>query len=214
MKGGETNGSTTRTRALRLRQEQLVAIGASAGGPAALAVLLAGLRADFPPAIVIVQHVDERFAGGMADWLNRVSALPVRVAKEGDRPEAGVVLLASTNDHLKLKAAERLGYTAEPVAHAYRPSVDVFFESVHALWPGEAVGVLLTGMGRDGAKGLKLLRDKGCHTIAQDQGTSVVYGMPKAAATLGAAVDILPLERIAPRLMDIFRLKSRPGASI
>jgi two-component system response regulator WspF len=189
------------------RRERLVAIGASAGGPAALTAVLSRLPKNFPAAVVIVQHVDERFAQGMADWLGRDSALPVRVAKEGDRPAAGMVLLAGTNDHLRFISPERIGYTSEPREQAYRPSVDVFFASVSEHWPGEAVGVLLTGMGRDGAKGLKTLRDKGHYTIAQDQATSTVYGMPKAAAALGAAVDILPLERIAPRLMDTFRHK-------
>jgi two-component system response regulator WspF len=189
------------------RRDRLVAIGASAGGPAALLTLLSALPGDFPSAVVIVQHVDERFAQGMAEWLNRESALPVRVAKEGDRPSAGVVLLAGTNDHLTFKSAERIGYSPEPCELAYRPSVDVFFASVGALWSGEVVGVLLTGMGRDGATGLKNLRDKGHYTIAQDQATSTVYGMPKAAASLGAAVDILPLDRIAPRLVDTFRHK-------
>lgn len=189
------------------RKQRLIAIGASAGGPAALAILLAGLPKDFPAAIVVVQHVDERFAAGMADWLNRDSQLSVRIAQEGDRLTAGTVLLAGTNDHLILKAADRVGYTAEPRDYAYRPSVDVFFESVSALWSGEVVGVLLTGMGRDGAKGLKALRGKGHYTIAQDQATSAVYGMPKAAATLGAAVDILPIERIAPRLIDTLKDK-------
>jgi two-component system response regulator WspF len=189
------------------RRERLVAIGASAGGPAALTAVLSGLPKDFPAAILIVQHVDERFAQGLADWLGRDSALPVRVAKEGDRPTAGMVLLAGTNDHLQFISSERIGYTPEPREQAYRPSVDVFFASVGAHWQGEAVGVLLTGMGRDGAKGLKTLRDKGHYTIAQDQATSTVYGMPKAAATLSAAVDILPLGRIAPRLIDTFRHK-------
>jgi two-component system response regulator WspF len=189
------------------RRKRLVAIGASAGGPAALSAVLSGLPKNFPAAVVIVQHVDERFAKGLADWLSRDSALLVQVAKEGDRPTPGTVLLAGTNDHLRFVSAERLGYTSEPREQAYRPSVDVFFGSVGAHWPGEAVGVLLTGMGRDGAKGLKTLRDKGHYTIAQDQATSTVYGMPKAAATLDAAVDILPLERIAPRLIDTFRHK-------
>jgi two-component system, chemotaxis family, response regulator WspF len=189
------------------RRERLVAIGASAGGPAALLTVLSALPADFPSAVVIVQHVDERFAQGMADWLNRESALPVRVAKEGDRPTTGLVLLAGTNDHLIFKGPERIGYTPEPREQAYRPSVDVFFKSLGELWPGEAVGVLLTGMGRDGAKGLKALRDKGHYTIAQDQATSTVYGMPKAAASLGAAVDILPLDLIGPRLADTFGRK-------
>jgi chemotaxis response regulator CheB len=189
------------------RTRRLIAIGASAGGPAALAILLAGLPKDFPAAVVIVQHVDERFAAGMATWLNRDSPLPVRVAQEGDCPQTGTVLLAGTNDHLTLKGPDRVGYTHEPRDYAYRPSVDVFFESVSALWSGEAVGVLLTGMGRDGANGLKTMRSKGHYTIAQDQSTSAVYGMPKAAATLGAAVDILPIERIAPRLIDTIRDK-------
>lgn len=186
------------------KRERLVAIGASAGGPAAIARVLEALPRNFPAAVVIVQHVDERFAPGMAEWLSRGSPLPVRVAREGDRPVAGTALLSGTNDHLLFKTADRLGYEREPKDHAYRPSVDVFFESVSAKWPGEAVGVLLTGMGRDGAKGLKALRNKGFYTIAQDEATSAVYGMPKAAVTLGAAVDVLPLERIAPRLIDTF----------
>jgi chemotaxis response regulator CheB len=186
------------------KRDQLVAIGASAGGPMAVKHVLLGLSRNFQAAIVIIQHVDERFAPGMAEWLSRESPVPVRVAKEGERPAVGTALLAGTNDHLVFKAADRLGYTPEPREQAYRPSVDVFFESVSKHWPGDAVGVLLTGMGRDGAKGLKALRAKGHYTIAQDEATSAVYGMPKAAATLGAAVDILPLARIAPRLIDTF----------
>jgi two-component system, chemotaxis family, response regulator WspF len=186
----------------------LVAIGASAGGPGALVKILAGIPKDFSAAIVIVQHVDERFAADMADWLNRESILPVRIASEGDQVLPGVVLLAATNDHLLLKSKDRLGYAREPSENVYRPSIDVFFDSVCACWTGEAVGVLLTGMGRDGAKGLKALRNKGHYTIAQDQATSAVYGMPKAAMALGAAVDVLPIERIATRLSDTFCHKS------
>jgi chemotaxis response regulator CheB len=183
---------------------RLLVIGASAGGPAALAQLLSGLPRNFPAATVIVQHVDEQFATGMADWLAQQSGLVVRPAKEGDSPVAGTVLLAATNDHIVLKAPTRLGYVADPIDYAYRPSVDVFFHSICRFWPGEAVGVLLTGMGRDGAVGLKALRDKGFPTIAQDKATSAVYGMPKAAAALGAAAEILALDRIAPRLAAIF----------
>jgi chemotaxis response regulator CheB len=186
------------------KRERLVAIGASAGGPMAVKHVLSGLSRNFLAAIVIIQHVDERFAPGMAEWLSRESPVPVRVAKEGERPVQGTALLAGTNNHLVFKAADRLGYTPDPREQPYRPSVDVFFESVSTHWPGDAVGVLLTGMGRDGAKGLKALRAQGHYTIAQDEATSAVYGMPKAAATIGAAVDILPLTRIAPRLIDTF----------
>jgi chemotaxis response regulator CheB len=185
------------------RHDALIAIGASAGGPAALATLLRDLPKEFPAAIVIVQHVDEQFATGMATWLDQGTALPVRIAKEGDRPMVGQVLLAATGDHLTLKTSDRVGYTADPIDYVYRPSVDVFFQSACRLWRGAIVGVLLTGMGRDGALGLKALRDHGHHTIAQDQATSAVYGMPKAAAAINAAVDILPAERIASKLMDV-----------
>ena len=186
------------------RQNRLLAIGASAGGPAAVAKVLSGLPADFPAAVVIVQHVDEQFAAGMADWLCQHSKLPVRVALAGEVPAVGVVLLAGTNDHLTLLAGGKLGYTAHPREYVYRPSVDVFFQSVTRHWTGDVVGVLLTGMGRDGAVGLRALRNQGRYTIAQDQATSAVYGMPKAAATLDAAVDILPLDRIAPKLVAVF----------
>jgi chemotaxis response regulator CheB len=194
-----------------LLRQPLIAIGASAGGPAALAAVLRGLPRDFPAAIVVIQHVEAQFAGGMADWLSLQSTIPVTVAREGECPAVGRVLLAGTSDHLALKAAHRLGYTPEPRDYLHRPSVDVFFESINRLWPGDAVGVLLTGMGSDGARGLKALRNRGHHTIAQDQATCAVYGMPKAAAALNAAVDILPMERIASRLVDVVVGKdSRP----
>jgi two-component system, chemotaxis family, response regulator WspF len=192
-----------------LRQHPLIAIGASAGGPAALAAVLGGLPKDFPAAIVVIQHVEARFAGGMADWLSGRSAVPIMVAREGECPVVGRALLAGTSEHLALKAANRLGYTPEPRASVHRPSVDVFFESVSRFWRGDAVGVLLTGMGSDGAQGLKALRNRGHHTIAQDQATCAVYGMPKAAAALNAAVDILPMDRIASRLVDVVAGYSR-----
>ncbi len=201
-------GATGRDRASRSGHGSLVVIGASAGGPAVLATVLRDLPKDFPAAIVIVQHVDQQFAAGLAEWLDQDSALTVRVAKEGEQPTAGHVLLASTTDHLALKSADRLGYTAEPSDQLYRPSVDVFFKSVCRQWRGDVVGVLLTGMGRDGALGLKALRDRGHYTIAQDEATSAVYGMPKAAAALNAAVDILAAERIGPKLIEALTCKN------
>jgi chemotaxis response regulator CheB len=179
----------------------MLAIGASSGGPAALATVLRALPADLPAAIVIVQHGDAQLAQDMAEWLGGQCLLPVRVAAEGDRLARGTVLLASTSDHLVLKSAARVGYTRQPSECVYRPSVDVFFESVCRHWRSEAAGVLLTGMGRDGARGLKALRDQGRYTIAQDEHTSAIYGMPKAAAKIDAAVDVLPIDRIAPALI-------------
>ncbi len=192
----------------------LVAIGASAGGPAALAAILRALPGDFPAAVVIVQHVDARFALGLADWLGGLSPLPIRLAREGDRALPGEVLIAGKDDHLIFKSGDRLGYSALPSDQAFCPSVDVFLNSVARYWRGPVIGVLLTGMGSDGAQGLKALRAKGYHTIAQDRATSAVYGMPKAAAAISAAVDILPLSEIAPRLTELLvSAPSRRGAA-
>ena len=188
----------------------LVAIGSSAGGPSALTTLLAALPADFPAAIVIVQHVDKQFTEGLTAWFATHTKLQVRVAQEGDALQPGVVYLAGRDRHLILSSPTQLGYVAQPTDSSYCPSVDVFFKSLARKWAGRAVGILLTGMGRDGAEGLKALRDAGHYTIAQDKRTSAVYGMPKAAAELDAAREILALDKIAPRLTNILVRQSWP----
>ena len=200
-----SNGARGPASRLSNTSQRLIVIGASAGGPAALVELLAKLDPALPAGLVIVQHLDEQFTGGLAAWLGRKSRLPVRLAREGDRPSPGVVLLAGTNDHLTLLNSDTLGYTPLPRESSYRPSVDVFFDSVVEHWPGEAVGVLLTGMGRDGARGLKALREAGHLTIAQDRASCAVYGMPKAAAELDAASEVLPLDQISSRLSHYFK---------
>ncbi len=181
----------------------LVAVGASAGGPAALSTILRQMPAGFAGAMVIVQHIDAAFAPGMAQWLQQQSLLKVRVAAEGDLPQRGEVLLAGSNQHLVFKEGGRLGYVQGSASDIYRPSVDAFFHSIVRRWPGRAVAMLLTGMGRDGAVGLKDLRDNGYHTIAQDQKSCAVYGMPKAAAALDAALEVLPVTGMAARLQAI-----------
>lgn len=175
----------------------LVAIGSSTGGPKALADLLSTLPADLGAALVIIQHVDAHFAGGLATWLDSHAPLHVDVAREGGRPVANKVLVAMTDDHLVLGPDLALHYTPEPRDYPYRPSVNAFFLSLAHHWPRRDVAVLLTGMGKDGAQGLAALRRAGWHTIAQDEKSSVVYGMPAAAAELNAAVEILPISRIA-----------------
>lgn len=178
----------------------LVVIGSSTGGPHALTTVLTNLPKNFRSAIAIVQHVDLQFAQGLADWLNCQTPLSVQLAQSGSRLEAGKVFIAASNDHLIIDANLTLQYTPEPQDNPYRPSVDVFFESVAQHWPARGKAVLLTGMGRDGAKGMKLLKTKGWHTIAQDESTCVVYGMPKAAVDLGAASEVLPLNKISSAL--------------
>ncbi|MCL1469174.1 chemotaxis response regulator protein-glutamate methylesterase [Argonema antarcticum] len=184
------------------RLPPLVAIGSSTGGPNALAKILSRLPASFGAAVVIVQHVDAEFTPSLVEWLNQQTPLSVQLASQGSRIEVGKVLIAGTNDHLSLLSTLSLSYTKDPINYPYRPSVDVFFKSVAQYWNRPGTAVLLTGMGRDGAEGLSVLRNKGWHTIAQDRASCVVYGMPKAAVDLGAAVEVLPLDAIATTLID------------
>lgn len=186
----------------------LLAIGASTGGPEALAQVLSGLPADFPGGVILVQHIAGDFAPNLARWLQGRSALPIKIAEERAVPERSEVLLAASNDHLVMKSSRRLGYTAEPRGVPYRPSVDVFFESLARTWPTHGVAVILTGMGTDGARGLLELKRAGWFTIAQNEATSVVYGMPKAAVALQAANEVLPLNQIAPAICS--RLARQP----
>jgi two-component system, chemotaxis family, response regulator WspF len=211
--GGGLPRSARANEPAPLPQDQddfLVAIGASAGGPAALARVLGNLPGNFPAPIVIIQHVDVQFAQGLAEWLDSQTPLHVRLAQDGDRPHPGTVLLAGKDNHLVFTSPVRLGYTRQPMECSYRPSVDVFFQSVARFWKGDLVAALLTGMGRDGAEGLQVLRDYGHHTIAQDAASCAVYGMPKAAAELNAASEILPLDRIGPRLVRLLAQRKHP----
>ena len=179
---------------------KLVVLGASTGGPQALAAILARLPAQFEAGVIIVQHVDAAFAPGLGHWLSDQSLRPVKLIEEGQIPAAGEVLLSVTDDHLVLGEDHRLRYSPEPRSACYRPSVDVFFESVARHWPTPGVAVLLTGMFHDGARGLLALRRLGWRTIAQDEASSVVWGMPKAAVELGAAEEVLHIDRIAERV--------------
>jgi two-component system chemotaxis response regulator CheB len=181
----------------------LVAIGSSTGGTRALENILTALPLD-APGIVIVQHMPEGFTASFAARMNSLCAIEVREGRDGDRVGTGVALIAPGNRHMLL---ERSGAQLQvrlrdgPPVHHQRPSVDVLFNSVARVGGRNAVGVLLTGMGSDGATGLLAMRQAGAHTIAQDEKTSVVFGMPKEAIRLGAAAEVLPLDRIADALL-------------
>lgn len=181
----------------------LIVIGASTGGPKALAHVLGGLPADSNVAVVIVQHIDCQFSAGLATWLNEHTALSVSVAKPGDRIVPGRALLAGTDEHLVMKRDRTLAYTVvEGNNTPYHPSVDIFFNSVSQHWPQPGQAVLLTGMGRDGAAGLAKLRAASWHTIAESEASCVVYGMPRAAVELDAADQILAADKIATALFS------------
>lgn len=182
-----------------------IAIGASTGGPAAVAEILKALPATFAIPLLLVIHVSDQFAFALAEWLNGQSSLPVRFAVDGQPlPPLGQpgVILAPAGAHMILEAGHlRLRKTAE--RHSCRPSVDELFESVAAQLGPAAVCVLLTGMGRDGAAGLLAARAAGATTIAQDEASSIVFGMPGEAIRLDAASRILPLDQIAPALFSL-----------
>ncbi len=180
----------------------LVTIGASTGGPQALEQLLSYWPENFPAAVVIVQHVGADFAESLVQWLGDKSPMKVRTIEQGDSLQAGTALVAATNNHLVIRKDRTLGYVAEPIGCPYRPSVDVFFHSLANHWPQPSTAMVLTGIGRDGANGLLALRGQGWHTIAQDEQSSIVYGMPKAAAEIDAAVKVLPINEIAEHVAN------------
>jgi two-component system, chemotaxis family, response regulator WspF len=176
-----------------------ILIGASAGGPTALASILSTLSPELPVGIVIAQHMDSRFDDAFISWLNDQSSWPVRKAISGDEITSGQVLVAGANRHLVFTPSQQLGFSDQP-QFAYIPSIDVLFASAARYWRGKLAGVVLTGMGSDGAKGLQQLKEAGHLTLAQDKDSSALYGMPKVAAEAGAASEILPLNRISDRL--------------
>ncbi|MBI3924808.1 MAG: chemotaxis response regulator protein-glutamate methylesterase [Armatimonadetes bacterium] len=181
----------------------LVAVGASSGGPGALATLLKGIPGSFPGCVAIVQHIDREFAPGLVQWLASSCKLPVRLARDQERPEPSTVRVCEGGRHLVLSPAGLLRYTDEPRDSIHKPSVDVFFQSVAHHWRGTAVGVILTGMGRDGADGLAAMVARGHKGIAQDRDTSAIYGMPAAAVRTGAVSEVLPLPAIAGRVVEL-----------
>lgn len=172
----------------------IVAVGASTGGPSALAILLAGLS-GLPAPVLIVQHLHADFTGGLLEWMTRVSALPVAMAENDATMHAGRVYLAPGDVHLCVGANRRLELRDRP-ASLHRPSVDQLFQSV-AQFGSAGIGVILTGMGDDGAAGLLAMHSNGAQTFGQDEGSCAVYGMPRAAHRLGAVTAMLPLDQLA-----------------
>jgi two-component system chemotaxis response regulator CheB len=183
---------------------ELVAVGASLGGPRALASLLRGLPDSFPAPIVVVQHIAEGFTEGLASWLASESRLQVREARDGDPLRPGRVLVAPSGRHL-LVADDGVRLSDSPAVDTFKPSVTPLFLSAARRYGARVCGILLTGMGRDGAEGLKAIKNARGPTLVQDEATSAVFGMPRAAIELGAVDRVLPIDEISRVLVELTR---------
>ena len=186
-----------------LQPVRLIAVGVSTGGPPALQVILSRLPAGFPASILVVQHISRNFISGLVAWLKETTPLQVKVAELGEKLKSGTVYLAPDDQHLTVTADGSIWLKNMPLVDGHRPSATILFESAAEVNGLATVGVILTGMGSDGARGLKTLHDSGGYTIAQDEASCIIFGMSKEAITMGAVNEVLPLEMISERLKEL-----------
>lgn len=184
---------------------KLVAIGASTGGPPVIQTILLGLHRGFPVPVLIVQHISRGFLEGMIDWLRQTTSHPVHIAAHGERLLPGHFYFAPDDIHVGVGNGDRIEFSKAEPENGIRPSVSYLFRSALSLYGSGVVGVLLTGMGKDGAQELKMLKDKGAVTIVQDRESSVVYGMPGEAVRIDAAVYVLSPERISSEIESLVK---------
>ncbi len=183
---------------------KVVAIGVSTGGPQALQILFSKMPADFPAGILVVQHIAPGFIQGLADWLGQTTSLHYQVAKTGDVPKPGLVLFAPDGVHMTIDDQERIVLKEDVTKKMLHvPSIDVMMQSVAEVYQESAVGVIMTGMGRDGVEGISAIKSSGGHTIAQDEKSSAIYGMNKLAVDQGLISRVLALEHIADELIRV-----------
>jgi len=198
----------TKTEKEIARQKiSMIAIGASTGGPPVIQTILKGLPKDFPVPITIVQHITQGFTTGFASWLSDTTGFIVRVPENGEKCLPGTIYVAPDNAHMVFDYGGRILLNNDPPDNLLKPSVAHLFISVANVFREKVVGVLLTGMGRDGAEGLKMMRDMGAVTIAQNEESSVVFGMNGEAVRLGAARYVLPPEGITQMLINLISVK-------
>ncbi len=193
------------------RRPVVMVMAASTGGPQAIQTVLQALGPDLDVPVLVVQHMSKGFLTGMVGWLDGTCPQAVQLAVDGVQPTVGTVYIAPEEYHLLVSRSGKLALTKAPPVGGFRPSANTLFESAAQFYGAEAVGAVLTGMGDDGAAGLAALRRRGASTIAQDEASAVVYGMPRAAAASGAAERVLPLDAIGPAVRKLLGLKSRVG---
>lgn len=188
---------------------EIIAIVASTGGPAALVAIIQQLPPDFAVPIVIVQHISADFVDSLRSWIARMTSLQVALAQPDVQPVPGSIYLAPGGKHLRLTHNRRFSLDEDAGTAYHVPSGDILLESVGQSYGKRAIGVVLTGIGDDGARGLRTMCDTGAFTVAQDEATSVVYGMPKVAHDLGAVRQVLPLPEIAPALIRLCKIQEK-----
>lgn len=204
------NNKTTFLSEVKIKKEniQIVSIGASTGGPVVLQTILSRLEKKFPVPILITQHITTGFLQGFVEWLSITSNLPVHIATQGEIILPGNVYIAPDGYHMGVDQFKRIILSEDEPEYNLRPAVSFLFRTVASVYGSNAIGVLLTGMGKDGAKELKLMKDNGAITIAQDAESSVIHGMPGEAIQIDAATYILPPERIIATLQELTNNKS------
>lgn len=203
-----------RRRFISLEQQQdkaarsysIVGIGVSTGGPGVLRQMLKKLPVDFSPGIVVVQHMTDGYTQGLADWLDNESSIRVKVAEDGERVQNGTVYIAPDRYHIRITPGRKIRYDDSPATGGHKPAADVLLKSIAATCGSSAIGIILTGMGKDGAEGIKQIKDAGGFTMAQSQDSCVVFGMPRVAIELGGVDKILSDEGILKELLLVNRI--------
>lgn len=189
--------------------ERVVAVASSTGGPEALSILLSALPEDFPFPILVAQHISDGFMGGLVEWLKRLSKMEIKVGEEGERIDPGRVYFSPSERHMKINARRAITWVDRQPSDIYRPSCDILLSSVAETCGPQSVGVILTGMGHDGVLGMKRIRERGGKTIAQDEKTSVVFGMPREAIEKGLIDEVLPIQEISSGVLRL--INQKPG---
>lgn len=184
---------------------EIVAIGASTGGPKALQQVLSPIPKDFPLPIVIVQHIADGFIDGLVEWLEAECMLKVKLGTDRELLQGGVIYIAPCRFHMRVDVYKQIRLDELPPIGGHKPAATALLSSVADVYENKAIGVILTGMGGDGAEGLKKMRDKGATTIAQDKDTSTIFGMPKVAIDMGAAQKVLPIDIIPLEIMRLVK---------
>lgn len=183
--------------------DRIIAIAASTGGPNSILKLLKDFPKNLPCGVVIVQHITTGFLEGLVHWLNSECRIKVKVAENSEEIRSGMVYMAPTDFQMRVTEERKIYISSEPVYNGHRPSADILLESVANIYKDKAIGIILTGMGKDGAMGIKAIKQKNGKTIAQDEKSCAVFGMPKAAIDMGAVDNVMPLEKITEAIMQM-----------